>query len=535
MNVAFYIRVSTPYQQQTHTIEQQLTRLHVALTDHPDWQIQEAHIYRDDGYSGATLNRPALDRLRDHAQQAAFERVLVTAPDRLARNYVHQMLLIDEFTQLGCPIEFIDRPMSDDPHDQLVLQIRGAVAEYERTLIRDRMRRGRLAKLQAGQRIPWTRPPYGYLLDVERPRDPSRVRLDGPKAAIVRQIFAWFTDPAVPATLYWVATHLNRDHIPPPRGGERWGVGTIRAILRDTAYTGTAYAGRTQTVPTKRRRSALGRVGNGTRRQQTSPEQWIPIRVPAIVSAEVFALAQARLDRTKQMARRNNKTQGYLLRGLVSCAQCRLSCSGRTSGRYPYYVCDGHRERARVERGEACRSRFTSVAALDTLVWEDLCAVLREPTLLMHELSRLSAGIGLPEALRVRQQTVADALAHVERQQARLLDVYLAEVVGRSEFERKRQELQETMQGLQQQLRQLDAQREQQEDIATLAQGITTFSERIQPTLDQLTFAQRRELVELLIDRVVVDDGKVEIRYVIPTSPKGEMIPFCHLRLVLQL
>jgi site-specific DNA recombinase len=157
--------------------------------------------------------------------------------------------------------------------------------------------------------------------------------------------------------------------------------------------------------------------------------------------------------------------------------------------------------------------------------------VLREPALITHELRRLQAGVGLPEALGARRQTVAEALAHVERQQERLLDVYLAEVVGREEFERKRQELAEMAHGLEQQLRQLSAQREQQEDIAALAQGITAFCERLQPTLDQLTFAQRRELVELLIDRVVVDDGKVEIRYVIPTSPKGEMIPFCHLRL----
>jgi site-specific DNA recombinase len=423
MNVAFYVRVSTPRQQQTHTSEQQLTRLQSVLTEHPDWQLNQAHIYRDEGYSGSCLNRPALDRLRDQAQTASFERILITAPDRLARNYVHQMLLIDEFEQLGCPVEFVDRPMSNDPHDQLLLQIRGAVAEYERTLIRDRMRRGRLAKLQAGQLIPWTRPPYGYLLDVERPRDPSRVRLDEAKAAIVRQIFAWYTDPAVPATLYWVAKQLNKDGIPPPRGGARWCVATIRAILRDWAYTGTAYAGRTQAVSTKRRRSALGRVGKGTRRQQTEKERWIAIGVPAIVTEEVFELAQARLDRNKQMARRNNKTQDYLLRGLVSCGLCRLSCSGRTSGRYRYYVCDGHRERARVERGERCRSRFTPVEVLDELVWQDVCRVLREPALIRHELYRLQAGVGLPEALRARRQTVVQALAHVERQQGRLLDV----------------------------------------------------------------------------------------------------------------
>ena len=145
----------------------------------------EEHIYRDDGYSGAKLNRPGLDRLRDHAAMASFELVLITAPDRLARKYVHQVLLTDELEQRGCQVQFLDRPMSDDPHDQLLLQIRGAVAEYERTLIAERMRRGRQAKLRSGRLLPWTVAPFGYMLDPERPRDPSRVRIDPIKAEIV--------------------------------------------------------------------------------------------------------------------------------------------------------------------------------------------------------------------------------------------------------------------------------------------------------------------------------------------------------------
>ena len=98
-------------------------------------------------------------RLRDQVSYRAFDRVLIAAPDRLARNYVHQMVLLDEFARHDCHVDFLERPMSDDPHDQLLLQIRGAVAEYERTLIAERMRRGRLSKLQAGLMLPWTRPP----------------------------------------------------------------------------------------------------------------------------------------------------------------------------------------------------------------------------------------------------------------------------------------------------------------------------------------------------------------------------------------
>src|SRR6266511_2280783 len=106
-------------------------------------EVPEAHVYRDDGYSGASLGRPGLDRLRDHAALADLDVVLVVAPDRLARNYVHQVLLVDELARHGCRVEFLDRPMSQDPHDQLLLEIRVAVAEYERTLIAERMRRGR--------------------------------------------------------------------------------------------------------------------------------------------------------------------------------------------------------------------------------------------------------------------------------------------------------------------------------------------------------------------------------------------------------
>jgi predicted site-specific integrase-resolvase len=80
MEVALYVRVSTTRQQQTRTIEQQIARLREHLATHPDWHLGEEHIYRDDGYSGAKLNRPGLDRMRDCAAMAGFERILITAP-----------------------------------------------------------------------------------------------------------------------------------------------------------------------------------------------------------------------------------------------------------------------------------------------------------------------------------------------------------------------------------------------------------------------------------------------------------------------
>src|SRR5499427_4046200 len=206
MRAALYARVSTTRQAQAQGIEQQLDRLRAAAVER-GWALEERHVYRDDGYSGARLGRPGLDRLRDHAALADLDVALVTAPDRLARNYVHQVLLIEELAGHGCRVEFLDRPMSDDPHDQFLLQIRGAVAEYERTLITERTRRGRLRRYRAGEMLPWTRAPYGYRMSADRPRDPSGVYLDPAEAAVVADMFTWYSEGR--RTLHGLVDHLR--------------------------------------------------------------------------------------------------------------------------------------------------------------------------------------------------------------------------------------------------------------------------------------------------------------------------------------
>src|SRR5918911_2572421 len=247
--IAVYVRVSTQRQAQSQSIEQQLERLRAyALAQ--NWDLAPEHIFRDDGYSGASLQRPGLDRLRDAATNARLDRILITAPDRLARNYVHQVLLVEELQRHGAEVEFLDRPMSRDPHDQLLLQIRGAVAEYERTLIGERMRRGRLRKLRAGTLLPWTRPPYGYRLDPERPRDPAGVRLDEAAAAVVRDLFAWFADEG--ATILAMRRRLARLGITSPRGYPTWNASALRGVLTNPAYVGQVFANRLRRHPAER-------------------------------------------------------------------------------------------------------------------------------------------------------------------------------------------------------------------------------------------------------------------------------------------
>jgi site-specific DNA recombinase len=530
MRVAVYIRVSTLRQQKAQTIDQQLDRLRAHIVAR-GWSLDEAHIFRDDGYSGGTLTRPGLDSLRDKAALAEFELVLVTAPDRLARKYVHQALILEELERSGCQVEFLDRPMSDDPHDQLVLQIRGAVAEYERALIADRMRRGRLAKLRAGQLLPWTKALYGYILDAERPRDPARVRVHPTEAEIVRQIFAWYTHPEERPSLYAVAKRLTDQGVPTPTGGQRWNTSSIRGMLKNPAYTGSAYANRVRTISARKRKSALLLVGSGASSQPRPEEEQIPISVPAIISQEQFGQAQVRLALNKQMSGRNNTQHQYLLRSLVSCGQCRLACRGRSDRPgYSYYVCRGKSDVLRAPRSERCPSRHIPSQALDELVWQDLCYVLTHPESITKALERAQTGKWLPQQMQARHATLRQALAQLERQNERLLKAYLAEVIDLSELERKRRDIARNEQALQAQLRQVEAQAEKQLELASIATSIEAFCKRVHQGLEQATFEQRRKLVELLIDRVVVTNDQVEIRYVIPTSEAGEQTRFCYLR-----
>src|SRR6266513_2915873 len=527
MRTAVYARVSTARQAQAQTIEQQLDRLRAAGAGR-GWELDDQHVYRDDGYSGASLGRPGLDRLRDHAALADLDVVLVTAPDRRARNYVYRVLLLEELAGHGSRVEFLDRPMSSDPHDQLLLQIRGAVAEYERTLIAERMRRGRLAKLRAGTLLPWTRPPFGYRLDPERPRDPAAVRTEPGEAVLVAQLFDWYLEPQ--ATIYRLARRLTDLGVATPGGKPRWNAASVRGILRNLAYTGRAPANRTQAAPARRRKSAMLPAGPGTSHALRPAEDWIEVPVPQIVSDETFAQVQAKLDTNQQSAARNTRHQ-YLLRALVSCGACRLSCTARQTGAgYHYYLCRGRTDPLRAAQGQRCQARYIPAGQLDELVWADLDALLTDPAHITHALARARGGAWLPQELQARQATIRQALGQLERQQQRLLDAYLAEVVTLPELDRKRQDLDRRRATLLAQQRQLDAAARQRLELGAVADGIEAFCQTVRSGLATATFEQRRLLAELLIDRVVVTDGQVEIRYVLPTSPDGPHRLFCQLR-----
>ncbi|GHO42240.1 recombinase family protein [Ktedonospora formicarum] len=531
MRVAMYARVSTQRQALTQTIDQQLDRLQ-EYSQRQGWIWDEVSIFRDDGYNGASLRRPGLDRLREQVRQFAFDRIVLTEPSRLARKYVHQMLLLEEFEHGGCQVEFVDHPMSQNPHDQLLLQIRGAVAEYERSLITERMRRGRWQKYQAGGLLPWTHPPYGYRVDPTHPRDPACVWVEPDEAAVIAEMVNWYLHEDL--SLRGITKRLIALRIPPPRGHWRWNQSTVRGILTNPVYAGTVFLGRYQRTPAKHRQSPLAPIGRGFwGHPLADSSEWVAVaQVPVIVRQEHVEQVQARLAHNQQFARRNNTAHEYLLRALVSCGTCHLACIGRSSHPgYAYSICRGKSHTVASCREEKCPSRFIPAPQLDELVWQDLCEVLTHPESIAQALQRAQGGCWLPQELQARRERLRQARVSLQHQMERLTDAYLADVLHLEEYKHRYQEREERLQGIAEQVRQLEAHVGHHDALAAQVQSIEAFCQRVQLGLAEATFEQKRQLIELLIDRVVVTDGEVEIRYVIPTSPSSEQLHFCYLRL----
>jgi site-specific DNA recombinase len=306
MSTAVDVRVSTPRQSQAQTLDQPFARLQAHLAAQGE-ELQSEQMFRDAGESGATLTRPGLDHLRDAVKAAAFARVLVTTPDRLARNDVHHMVRWEELERLGCRVEFLERPLRQDPHDQWLWPIRRAVAAYERTLMAERRRRGRQMTRRAGIRLPWTTTPYGDRVDPERPRDPAGVRRDPAEGAVVRELVTRSLE--APEPLRGLGTYGLGLGLPSPRGRARWSAASVRGLLTNPASTGQVDRGRQRRRPARRRRSATHPIGPRAQGwDPIAPEAWQSVAtLPAIVSPAPLAQVQATLALNHQRASRHKK------------------------------------------------------------------------------------------------------------------------------------------------------------------------------------------------------------------------------------
>src|SRR3954471_1143469 len=287
LRVAIYARVSSEQQAKEDTIDSQLeavTRRIAGDALECDPELR----FIDDGISGTILMRPGLERLRDQAAAGAIDRLYVLDPDRFSRKYAYQVLILEELTHCGVEVVFLCNPLGHDPAENLLLQVQGMIAEYERAKILERSRRGKQHAARRGSVSALSGAPYGYRYIGKHEGDgEARYQVVAEEARVVRQIFAWVGQER--CSIGEVCRRLRREGIPSRTGKPAWDRSVVWATLKNPAYRGTAAFGKTRAgeVKPQRLRPQRGRPEQPRRpvsRLDTPPCDQIFIDVPGLVS-----------------------------------------------------------------------------------------------------------------------------------------------------------------------------------------------------------------------------------------------------------
>ena len=367
---AIYARVSSEQQREENTIASQTASLIEFAKSH-ELEVPKEWVFEDEGYSGATLERPGLERVRDLAAEGQIQVALAYSPDRLSRKYAYQILLIEEFARQGVETLFVKSPQGNSPEDHLLVQFQGMIAEYERAQILERSRRGKRHRAHAGEVSVMSGAPYGYRYIRKTDEALAAYIVDEVEASVVRRVYDMYTVEGL--SIAEITRRLNREGIP-TRKASRWERSVVWGMLRNPAYRGVACFGKTrlsaraQMRPQRRRGITTPRNTAGHQRPR---EEWIEIPVPALVTEETFARAQELLYQNKIRSRRRTVAPS-VVQGLVACAKCGYAfsrTSTQTSARkIHYYKCIGS-DSWRKLGGPVCgNNRFIRQELLDQIV-----------------------------------------------------------------------------------------------------------------------------------------------------------------------
>ncbi len=526
-HAAIYARVSSEQQADAHTIASQVAALQarVAADGLP---LLPDHHFLDEGYSGATLIRPALERLRDAAALGSISRLYVHSPDRLARKYAYQVLLIDELQQAGVEIVFLNRELGRSPEDDLLLQVQGMVAEYERAKILERSRRGKRHAAQTGEVSVLSTAPYGYrYVSKQDGGGLARFEVVLEEARVVRQLFAWVGRDRL--SIGEVRRRLNRAGEPTRNGKTSWDRTTIWGMLKNPAYRGQAAFGKTRSGPLAPRLRAQRNGSLHPRRPvsttDVAEEEWISVAVPALVSAELFESVQEQLAENRQRARQSQRGARYLLQGLLVCAQCQYAYYGKAISNkaakgkvrdYAYYRCIGT-DAFRFAGERICTNTQVRTDLLEAAVWQEVCALLANPARLAAEYQRR-----LEQPQETAGDEVAAQLGKLRGGLTRLIDGYAEGLIERHEFEPRVARLRQRITALEEQVQQLHTAESLKAELRLIIGRLEDFAAKVKDGLAVADWQTRREIIRALVKRVEIDHDQVNVVFRVNPDPSAD-------------
>jgi site-specific DNA recombinase len=534
---ALYARVSGDQQVEDDTIASQLDILDRRILRDGATVPPELR-FLDDGYTGETPLRPALERLRDIAAAGAIDRLYVENPDRLARDYPYQMVLVDELRRQGVAIVFLNGDLDESPEGRLLLQVQGMIAEYERTKIRERCRRGRLFAARSGRVSALGDAPYGYRYVTKREGGgEARYVVTFAEAQIVKEMFTWCAIEG--CSLSQICKRLKERGIVTRTGKTTWDRATVRDMLRNPAYRGEARFNKIHCVPARPRlrprRGAPAYPRRPTAKQPTPPEDQIPIAVPALVEPALFQAAQERLAAHRKHPGQAAVEPRYLLAGLVVCPACGYAYRGRAQGtpKHPYYRCSGSEGSRMPGRVRICSNPAIRVERLDEAVWSDVRALLLEPERLVQEFERRLSRANDPGEAARSSRSLDKLIGQVKRRIARLVEMYAEGYIEKAPFQSEMDLARKRLTELESEREGLEEEESQRAELRLVIGRIEEFADQMRAGLDTSDATTRRRIICALVKEIQIHAEAVHIVYRVnprpfaQTTPAGGNMPVC--------
>jgi site-specific DNA recombinase len=529
LRAALYARVSGEQQEKEDTIASQLEAVtrQIAADGFPcEPELQ----FVDDGFSGYILARPGLERLRDQAAAGAIDRLYMLDPDRLSRKYAYQVLLLEELARCGVAVIFLKNPIGRGPEQDLLLQVQGMIAEYERAKIMERCRRGKQHAARRGSVNVLGHAPYGYrYVSKHEGGGEARYQVLAEEARVVQKIFAWVGQER--CSIREVCRRLRSEGIPTRTGRAVWNRVTVCMMLKNPAYRGKAAFGKTRSVEYKPQRLRPHRNRPEQPRRlvttvDTSQEEQIFIDVPALVSDELFDAVQAQLEENRRRRRHQLGSERYLLQGLIVCKRCgygyygklvsRASANGEGRMARVYYRCTGS-DTHRLGGQRLCWNKMVRTDVLDAAVWEDVCRLLTEPDRVRKEYERrLQGAVDGPDH---EVEHLIKLIHNVKKMISRLIDAYGAGLIDQSEFEPRISAAKQRLANLEAEHRQRLGEASQEAELRLVIGQLEEFAKRVSQGLEEPDWKTRREVVRALVKQVEIDEQEIRIVYRVSPSP----------------
>jgi site-specific DNA recombinase len=431
------------------------------------------------------------------------------------------VLLVDEWQRAGLEIVFLNHALGESPEDELLLQVQGMIAEYERAKILERSRRGKRHKAQIGSVSVLSGAPYGYrYVPVGEGGGQARYEVCEEEAQVVRQIFSWVGRERL--SIGEACRRLRAAGVPTRSGKTWWDRTSVWDMLKNPAYRGEAAFGKTRTGALQPRLRAQRGHPSQPRRAHSTHDvpaaEWLLIPVPALVSEEVFAAVAEQLEENRRRARTHQHGARYLLQGLVVCGCCGYAYYGKAISHrarkgpprdYAYYRCIGT-DAYRFGGQRLCTNTQVRTDRLEQAVWEQVGRLLEDPQRLVNEYERrLQLAQHPPEG--ADGAMLDKQVAKLRQGINRLIDGYSEGYIDKGEFEPRIRRFKQRLEVLESQAEQLRDERQRQAELQLIIGRLEEFAAKVSAGLERCDWSRRRELIRTLVKRIEIDRERVNV------------------------